>query len=96
MIAAGRTEGNRNRTEVNRGSGAGAATTGHAVIPRESGVSSTPRLVRISQVSPEYWVARSSQARQWNSELAISHPSSPSARPTPRNWRRRSGRRRAR
>ncbi|MET4804104.1 uncharacterized protein ABIA96_006708 [Bradyrhizobium sp. LB11.1] len=33
-----------------------------AVIPRESGESSTPRLLRISLASLEYWIARSSRA----------------------------------
>src|SRR4051794_20956794 len=33
-----------------------------AVIPRESGESSTPRLRRISPASLEYWIARPSRA----------------------------------
>ena len=33
-----------------------------AVIPRESGESSTPQLLRIPSPSLEYWIARSSRA----------------------------------
>ncbi|QOZ72909.1 hypothetical protein WN72_46560 [Bradyrhizobium arachidis] len=32
------------------------------VIPREGGESSTPRPLRISRTSVEYWIARSSRA----------------------------------
>jgi len=35
------------------------ASPNSAVIPRESGVSSTPRLLRIAAPSLEYWIARS-------------------------------------
>ncbi|PJG50801.1 hypothetical protein CVM73_34425 [Bradyrhizobium forestalis] len=38
------------------------ASTTTAVIPRESGESSTPRLLRITSPSLEYWIARSSRA----------------------------------
>ncbi|TFV74206.1 YgcG family protein [Bradyrhizobium frederickii] len=46
-----------------------------AVIPRGSGESSTPRLLRISLASLEYWIARSSRAmtaRLWRAASAAS------------------------
>jgi len=42
-----------------------------AVIPREGGESSTPRLLRIPLASLEYWIARSSRAMTASLWLAI-------------------------
>jgi uncharacterized protein len=45
-----------------------------AVIPREGGESSTPRLLRISLASLEYWIARSSRAMTanlWRAVVAV-------------------------